>query len=102
MIKPALCKNKGANQLCSNCAADQRLCFHYIDSTIPLFKKMVISSFQPYSVVVQPSRDLTVNPKDRFSCNAIPMYYRNDPMFLDKQFWANSADPDQTAPREAV
>ena len=28
--------------------------------------------------------------------------YRNDPKFLDRQVWANSADPDQTAPREAV
>ena len=24
--------------------------------------------------------------------------YRNDPKFSDKQVWANSADPDQTAP----
>ena len=23
---------------------------------------------------------------------------RNDPKFLDKQVWANSVDPDQTAP----
>ena len=28
--------------------------------------------------------------------------YRNDPKFLDRQVWANSADPDQTAPRGAV
>ena len=25
--------------------------------------------------------------------------YHNDPKFLDRQVWANSADPDQTAPR---
>ena len=25
-------------------------------------------------------------------------YYRNDPKFSDRQAWANSADPDQTAP----
>ena len=24
-------------------------------------------------------------------------YYRNDPKFSDRQVWANSADPDQTA-----
>ena len=29
-------------------------------------------------------------------------YYRNDPKFSDRYAWANSADPDQTAPREAV
>ena len=27
------CENKGADQLCSNCTADQRLCFRYMDST---------------------------------------------------------------------
>ena len=36
MRKPAFCisENKGADQLRSNCAADQRLCFRYTDSTI--------------------------------------------------------------------
>ena len=29
-----LCEKKGADQLCSNCTADQRLYFHYMDSTI--------------------------------------------------------------------
>ena len=28
--------------------------------------------------------------------------YRNDPKFSDGHVWANSADPDQTAPRGAV
>ena len=28
--------------------------------------------------------------------------YRNAPKFLERQVWANSADPDQTAPRGAV
>ena len=28
--------------------------------------------------------------------------YRNDPKFLDRYAWANSEDPDQTAPRGAV
>ena len=30
------------------------------------------------------------------------MKYRNDPKFSDRQVYANSADPDQTAPRGAV
>ena len=36
--KPAFCiwENKGAEQLRSNSAADQRLFFRYMDSTIPL------------------------------------------------------------------
>ena len=29
-------------------------------------------------------------------------WYRNDPKFSDRYAWANSADPDQTAPRGAV
>ena len=28
--------------------------------------------------------------------------YHNDPKFSDRYAWANSADPDQTAPRGAV
>ena len=42
-----ICENKGTNQLQSNCAADKRLCFSYIDSTIPLFSKSEISKLQP-------------------------------------------------------
>ena len=44
-----ICENKDADQLRSNCAADQRLCFRYIDSTIPLLPKSEISSLYPYS-----------------------------------------------------
>ena len=39
-----ICKNKGADQLHSHCAADQHLCFCYIDSTITLLSKSKISS----------------------------------------------------------
>ena len=41
MRKPTfrICKNKGADQLRSNCEADQRLCFPLTDSTIPLHCK---------------------------------------------------------------
>ena len=44
-------RKKDADQLRSNCAADQRLCFRYMDSTIPLLSKSEISSLQPSSVV---------------------------------------------------
>ena len=49
-----ICENKDADQLRSNCAADQRLCFRYTDSTIPLLSKSEISSLYPSSVAVQP------------------------------------------------
>ena len=41
MRKPdfCICENKDADQLRGNCEADQRLCFRYIESTIPLLSK---------------------------------------------------------------
>ena len=56
MGKPTICigENKGADQLRSNCEADQRFSFRYTYSTIPLLSKSKISSFQPSSVTVQP------------------------------------------------
>ena len=48
-----ICENKGADQLRSNCRADQCLCFRYTDSTIPFLFSFEISSFQPTSVPVQ-------------------------------------------------
>ena len=44
---------KGADQLRSNCEADQRICFHYMDSTISRLSKSKISSLYPFSVTVQ-------------------------------------------------
>ena len=49
-----ICENKDADQLRGNREADQRLCFRYLDSTIPLFPKSKISSLYPSSVAVQP------------------------------------------------
>ena len=54
-----ICKNKGADQLCDNRTADQRLCLCYIDSTIPLLHKSEISSLLPSSVPVQSGLCLT-------------------------------------------
>ena len=44
--KPAfcICENKDADQLRGDREADQRLCFRYIDSAIPLLSKSEISS----------------------------------------------------------
>ena len=39
-----ICENKGADQLRGNREADQRLCFHYTDSTSPLLPKFQFSS----------------------------------------------------------
>ena len=46
MRKPTfcICENNDADQLHGNPEADQRLCFRYMDSTIPLLSKSKISS----------------------------------------------------------
>ena len=70
MRKPAfcICENKDADQLHSNCAADQRLCFCYTDSTIPLLSKSETLSLWLSSVVVQPGlcRTRSETPKTGF------------------------------------
>ena len=55
MGKPTICicENKDADQLRCDREADQRLCFRYSDSTIPLLLKSEISSFWLFSVLVQ-------------------------------------------------
>ena len=73
MRKPdfCICENKGADQLCSNREADQRLCFRYSDSAIPLllksenFKSVVIFSDCTARFV----SDQVRNPEDLFSHN---------------------------------
>ena len=70
MRKPVfcICENKDADQLRGNREADQRLCFRYLDSTIPLLPKSEMSSLFPYSVIAQPSlcRTRSETPKTGF------------------------------------
>ena len=73
MRNPAfrICKNKDADQLRGNREADQRLCFRYTDSTIPLLNKFKINSkFQASNHLLWLYSPVCVrNPKDRFSHN---------------------------------
>ena len=57
MGKPTICigENKDADQLRSNCEADQRLCFRYTDSTLSLLIESEISSFYAASGTVHVS-----------------------------------------------
>ena len=48
-----VCESKDADQLRGNREADRRLCFRYIDSTIPILSKCEISSLLPSCVVVE-------------------------------------------------
>ena len=62
-----LCKNIGADQLHSNCTADQCLSFfRYKDSTITLLLKSEIF----FGCTGRFVSDLVRNHKDRFSCVA--------------------------------
>ena len=54
-----ICETKGADQLRSNCEADQHLCFRYMDSTIPLLSK---SKFLPSSHLLCLCRSVCVRP----------------------------------------
>ena len=56
MGKPTICigENKDADQLRGNREADQRLCFRYSDSTIPLLLKSEISSFYSFLCLYRP------------------------------------------------
>ena len=86
-----ICVNKDADQLRGNREADQHLCFHYTDSTIPLLPKSEISILWLSSLAVQPGlcRTRSEIPKTGFLTTRL-IYAR-----------ANSVDPDQTAPRGA-
>ena len=61
MRKPGfgICENKGADQLCGNRTTDQRLCFHYTDSVIPL---LPISEFQASSHLLWQYSPVCVGP----------------------------------------
>ena len=73
MRKPAfcICENKDADQLRGNREADQRLCFRYTDSAIPLLPK--IRKFKPLTILRDCTArfvsDLVGNPEERFSHN---------------------------------
>ena len=70
MRKPVfcICENKDADQLRGNREADQRLCFRYTDSTIPLQPESEISNLKSFSVAVQPGlcRTLSETSKTGF------------------------------------
>ena len=72
MRKPefCICENKDADQLRGNRESDQRLCFRFTDSTIPLLSK---SEIKPLAIFCRSTAwfvsDLVGNPEDRFSHN---------------------------------
>ena len=90
-----------------NCPADQRLCFRYIYTTIPLLSKSEILSPWPYSVAEQPGlrRTWSETPKTGFLTTMLK-YYRcpiaagttTGPMYMGSDFKVRStaAEYDET------
>ena len=73
MRKPVfcMCENKAADQLLGNRAADQCLCFCYIDSTTPHFFNPKYKPLAIFWCVL----DLVGNSEDRFSRDAAHILY---------------------------
>ena len=67
MGKPTICtgESKGADQLRSNCEADQRLCFRYMDSTILFY---INPKFQASSSFLCLYRSVCVGPVRKPHC----------------------------------
>ena len=95
MRKPAFFKreNKDADQLRVNREADQRLCFRYTDSTIPLLPKSEISSICLYLVIAQPDlcRTRSETPKTGVLTTRLIFHYVDTPMQYSVVFTAVDA-----------
>ena len=77
MRKPdfCLCENKGADQLCSNCEADQRLCFRYTDSTTSVL--FLNPKFQASSLILKLYRPVCVRPVRKPHCWFLARLYES-------------------------
>ena len=72
-----VCENKGADQLRSNCTADQRLCFRYTDSTMPLITLVRYFKLLAFfcDCIGYLMSDLVVNPEYRLSRGAVHIIF---------------------------
>ena len=87
-----ICENKDADQLRE---ADQRLCFRYTDSTIPLLPTYEILSLYPPSVAVQTGlcRTWSETPKTGFLRTRLILELSQRPILLVMIAWAKAAVP---------
>ena len=70
-------ENKGADQLCSNCTADQPLCFCSKDSMMLLLSRYEISSFLLLCLAVEPGLcQTTQRPVFSKCCSDWPQKYQ--------------------------
>ena len=115
MRKPTICicENKDADQLRGYREADQRLCFGYTDSTIPLLSKSKISSLYPSSVTVQASlcrtwSETTVLVFPRGGSNVKLMHVNSraflfpSDLQLELEYWAETGEFDEDELHEVI
>ena len=98
MGKPTICigEYKDADKLRGYREADQRLCFRYSDSTIPLLLKSEISSLKLFSVLVQAGlcrtcseTTLLVFPRDGSSITLSHFHFNvSDSLAYGTIFWS--------------
>ena len=83
-----MCEIKATDRLCGDHTADQRLCFHYIDSAIFLLPYYKISSLLVliYGCTAQFVLNLVRNPEDRFSCNEAHLFQVIQTLFCSISF----------------
>ena len=86
MRKPdfCICENKDAGQLRSNCAADQRLCFRYTDSTTLYYLN---PKFQASSHFLWPYSPVCVGPGRK---PRRPVFSQRGSYFESKSIMKNS------------
>ena len=79
-----ICENKATDQLCGNRVADQRLCFHYIDTNVvqsPYFLNLKFqASFHLRGYTARFVSDLVGNPGDRFFHNEAHKICAKEPL----------------------
>ena len=90
--------NKGADQPVHPRSLISTFVVCCLDSIIPPVHISKISSLYLASVAVQAGLSLLGSQTPKTGFLIYPASYCNVPMFSDTQVWANSADPDQTAP----
>ena len=100
MRKPdfCICENKDADQLRGKREADQRLCFRYADSTIPLLPISEISSLYPSTVAVQPGmcRTWSETPKTSFLTTRLIYLIEKKKAWVHKLYSECTATTNQT------
>ena len=95
----AYAHNKGADQPAHLRSLISTFVVRCLGSIKPVFSISKILSLYLASVAARAGVRLAWSQTPKTCFLFTRLIYRNDPKFSDRQYWANSADPDQSAPR---